>query len=65
MLDQVLTDWDLDASKQVAITTDNASNITKAVRDQGERLTLVFNCPSCYRCLYCKGCHLTQNWSIG
>ncbi|XP_067930858.1 zinc finger BED domain-containing protein 4-like [Watersipora subatra] len=35
MLDQVLMNWDLEASKQVALTTDNASNISKAVTVQG------------------------------
>ncbi|XP_067947124.1 E3 SUMO-protein ligase ZBED1-like [Watersipora subatra] len=35
MLDQVFLDWELDAEKQVAVTTDNASNIPNAVRNQG------------------------------
>ena len=35
MLENVMGEWDLSSDRLTAITTDNGSNIVKAVRDQG------------------------------
>ena len=41
-LDTVMEDWDLSPNNQVAVTTDNASNIVCAMKDQGMHLLVAF-----------------------